>query len=200
MRYYIDNATLFIRGLFWAVSTGISGGIRNVTILFNHTVPADWNHAEPKKEIERIAAAAGIGQDVLGLLTAVPIPTLCVLHYDFITVFVTAGIRQEPAEKKTAGTINIIVISSEGMEDAALLETIMVATEAKTEALLAAGRVSGTPTDAVIAACEDNIKHRYGGRITEPGRRVREAVLKGVPEALRRFENEAPTKELDFFF
>ena len=47
------------------------------------------------------------------------------------------------------------------MADSALLETIMVATEAKTEAMLAKGRVSGTPTDAVITACEGEIKHQY---------------------------------------
>ena len=83
-----------------------AGGIRNATTLFNHTVPEDWSHEEPAKEIALIAAAAGAGSDVLGQFTAVPIQNLCVLHNDFITVFVTAGIPQEPA--KGAGTINII--------------------------------------------------------------------------------------------
>jgi len=198
MRYYTDSGSLFIRGAFRAASTGISGGIRNVTTLFNHTVPAQWNHTAPEKEIELVAAAAGTGKDVLGLLTAVPIPNLCVLQYDFITVFVTAGIRQESAG---AGTINIIVYSSEGLEDSALLETIMVVSEAKAETLLALGRVSGTPTDAVIAACEGEIKHRYAGRLTEPGQRIRDAVLRGVPEALGRFERDVqPTKPAFFIY
>ncbi|HNX17220.1 MAG TPA: adenosylcobinamide amidohydrolase [Methanoregula sp.] len=199
MRYYFDSDTLFVRGGFRAASTGISGGIRSVSTLFNHSVPPDWSHAEPAKEIELIASAAGVGRDVFGLLTAVPMKNLCVLQYDFITVFVTAGIRQEPESTSGAGTVNIIVYSSEGMEDSALLETIMVATEAKTEAMLAAGRVSGTPTDAVIAACEGTTKHRYAGRITEPGRRVRDAVMKGVPEALRRYESGSPDIEPGFF-
>jgi adenosylcobinamide hydrolase len=198
MRYYTGPDTLFIRGAFRAASTGISGGIRNATTLFNHTVPKDWSHKEPAKEIALIAAAAGAGSDVLGLLTAVPIRNLCVLQYDFITVFLTAGIRQEPANG--AGTINIIAYSSEGMTDSALLETIMVATEAKTEALLAAGRVSGTPTDAVIAASEGEVKHHYAGRITEPGRRVRDAILKGVPEALHRYESEGITEPAFFIW
>jgi len=198
MRYYLDSDTLFVRGAFRAASTGIAGGIRNATTLFNHTVPADWGHEEPKKEIDRIAAAAGAGHDVLGLLTAVPIQNLCVLQYDFVTVFVTAGIRQEPAGGNGAGTVNIVAYSSEGMTDSALLETIMVATEAKAEAMLAGGRVSGTPTDAVITACEGEIKHQYAGRITEPGQRVRDAVLKGVPEALRRYES-GTVKEPAFF-
>jgi len=198
MRYFTSGGTVFIRGAFRAASTGISGGIRDVTTLFNHTVVPGWDHAHPEKEIELVAAAAGAGPAVFGLLTAVPIRHLCVLQYDAITVFVTAGIRQEQ-DAPGAGTINIIAYSSEGMEDAALLETILVATEAKAQALLAAGAGSGTSTDAVIAACEGEVRHRYAGRITEPGRRVREAVLKGVPEALRRYTRGAATEEPAFF-
>ncbi|MDD1687384.1 adenosylcobinamide amidohydrolase [Methanoregula sp.] len=187
MRYYSDKNTLFICGSFRAASTGLFGGIRSVSTLFNHTVPQGWDHNNPEKELERVAAEAGIGPDTFGLLTAVPVEQACVLQYDFITVFITAGIRREPPA--TAGTINIMVTSSEGMEDAALLETIMVATEAKAEALLALDLpATGTPTDAVIAACEGELKHRYAGRITEAGLRVREAVLRGIPEALRRHD------------
>lgn len=187
MRYYLTSSTLFIRGSFRAASTGILGGIRSVSSLFSHTVPPDWRHDEPEKELERVAAAEGIGPDLFGLLTAVPVQQACILQYDFITVFVTAGIRREPPA--TAGTINIIVCSSEGMEDSALLETIMVATEAKAEALLGLDLpATGTPTDAVIAASEGETGHRYAGRITPVGMRVREAVLHGIPEALRRHD------------
>ena len=198
MRYYSDETTLYIRGAFRAASTGIDGGLRSLPTLINHTVPAGWDRKEPEKEIELVAARAGIAHDVFGLLTAVPIQDLCVLQYDFITVFVTAGIHADrPADP---GTINIIVYSGEGMGDAALLETIIVATEAKTEALLATGRpLSGTPTDAVIAASEGMVKHRYAGRLTEPGRRVRDAVLKGVPEALARYEGKARQAAPAFF-
>jgi adenosylcobinamide hydrolase len=187
MRYYFDSGTLFIRGSFHAASTGITGGIRQVSTLLNHTVPKVWNHKEPEKELEFIAAAAGINQDFFGLLTTVPMQHCCVLQYDFITVFITAGVRRELPEN--AGTINIIVCSSEGMEDSALLESIMVVAEAKAEALQAMDLpLTGTPTDALIIGCEGTIKHRYAGRITDPGRRIRESVLHGVPEAVRRHD------------
>jgi len=198
MRYHYSQDTLFIRGAFRAASTGIAGGIRDTRTIFNHTVPADWSHDEPIQEIDRIGAMAGYGTDVLGLLTAVPMHTLCVLQYDFITVFVTAGMREHPP--KGAGTINIIVCSSEGMADSALLETIMVATEAKAEAMIGLGRDAGTPTDAVVAACEGVVVHQYAGRIAEPGRRVRDAVLKGVPEALRRYESGAAGEPAFFIY
>jgi len=197
MRYYTNSNTLFVRGTFRAVSTGVGGGFQNVTTLFNHTVAESWNHTDPKKEIELVAASVGAGKNVFGLLTAVPMRYLCVLQYDFITVFVTAGIRH--GGKNGAGTVNIIVYCGEGMEDQALLETILVATEAKAESLLGSGKPSGTPTDAVIVACEGKIKHRYAGRVTEPGLRVRDAVLKGVPEALNRFETGSTGNRPAFF-
>jgi adenosylcobinamide hydrolase len=198
MRYYLDNNTLFIRGAFRAASTGISGGIRSVPTLLNHTVSPGGNETDPEKDIELVAASAGIDRNLFGLLTAVPVHQACVLQYDFITVFITAGIRREPPTG--AGTINIIVHSSEGLEDAGLLELIMVAAEAKAEALLALDLpLSGTPTDAVITACEGETRHRYAGRLTEPGLRVREAVLHGIPEALWRHDAGVSSGRPGFF-
>jgi adenosylcobinamide hydrolase len=199
MRYYLNPHTLFVRGAFRAASTGVSGGIRSVFTLLNHTVPAGWSHDEPEKDLELVIAGAGIGNEYFGLLTAVPVQRTCVLQYDFVTVFVTAGIHDGPSE--TAGTINIIVTSSEGMEDAALLETIMVATEAKAGALIAAGHTTtGTPTDAVIVACESAVTHQYAGRQTEIGRRVYEAVKRGIPEALARTAGSRGASATPAFF
>ena len=198
MRYYFDTSTLFIRGTFRAASTGISGGIRSVSTLINHTVPAGWSHEDPKKELEFVAAGAGISHEFFGLLTAVPVQHCCVLQYDSVTAFITAGIRREPPIN--AGTINIIVCSNEGLGDAALLETIMVATEAKAEALQKMDLpLTGTPTDAIIAACEGSVKHRYAGRLTDTGRRVRETVLHGIPEAIRRHDAPEQSAHSSFF-
>ncbi|MEI7856826.1 MAG: adenosylcobinamide amidohydrolase [Methanomicrobiales archaeon] len=198
MRYSLEDTTFFIRGAFRAASTGINGGIKPVYTLFNHTVPTGWDRVEPEKVLSLVAAGAGLGPDYFGLLTAVPVQQCCVLQYDFVTVFITAGIRREYPE--SAGTINIIVTSSEGMGDEALLETIMVATEAKAEALAALGLpLSGTPTDAVIIACEGEVKHRNAGRLTATGLRVRAAILHGIPHAIQRHDNEVEDHTLSFF-
>ncbi len=198
MRYYLEGPTLFIRGSFRAASTGFSGGVRSVATLFNHTVSPGGNHEDPGKELDLVTTAAGIDPEAFGLLTAVPMQQACVLQYDCVTVFITAGIRREPPE--TAGSINIIVTSSEGMEDAAHLETIMVATEAKAEALAGLGLpLTGTPTDAVIAASEGETRHRSAGRATEIGKRVRDAVLHGIPEALRRHDAATQSNRFAFF-
>ncbi len=187
MRYSLESDTLFIRGSFRAASTGVNGGIRSVSTLLDHMPGAGLPAEDPHKVLEIVAAGAGIGPDYLGLLATVPAGQGCVLQYDFITVFVMAGI---PGEGQSgAGAITILVTSTEGMSDAALLETIMVATEAKAEALLARGLpLTGTPADAVIAACEGEERHPAAGRTTDAGTRVREAVLRGIPEALLRHE------------
>jgi adenosylcobinamide hydrolase len=109
---------------------------------------------------------------------------LCILQYDFVTVFITAGISPG-----SPGTINIIVYSSQGMSDAALAGAIITATEAKSEALRGRGHpFSGTPNDAIIIASEGTGVHQYAGSRTEAGTRIHAAVLFGVSEALQRHE------------
>jgi adenosylcobinamide hydrolase len=198
MRYYTESDSLFIRGSFRAASTGINGGIRSVSTLLNHTLRPDCDSANAEKELEIAAAGAGIGGDYFGLVTTVAAGQACVLQYDFMTVFITAGIRRE--EPGGAGNINIIVTSSEGVTDAALLEIIMVATEAKAEALLALDLpLTGTPGDTVMAACEGVERHYSAGRMTGAGMRVREAVLHGIPEALTRHDTAVVADRPAFF-
>lgn len=199
MRYYTDTSTLFIRGDFRAASTGTAGGIRSVSTLFNHTIPLENDHQDTEKELELVVAAAGINCDAFGLLTPVPVSQTVVLQYDFVTVLITAGIRREPPA--STGSVSIIVCSREGMADSALLETIMVATEAKAEALQAMGLpLTGTPADAVITASEGAVAHRSAGRLTGVGKRVREGVLHGIPEALRRHDAPVESGRAPAFF
>jgi adenosylcobinamide hydrolase len=198
MRYYTQSDTLFVRGSFRAASTGINGGIRSVSTLLNHTLRPDCDAADAEKVLEIVAAGAGISGDYFGLLTTVPASQACVLQYDFITVFITAGIRRE--EPGRAGSVSIIVTSSEGMSDGALLETIMVATEAKSEAMLALGLpLTGTPADTVMAACEGEERHDSAGRLSEAGKRVREAVLHGIPAAFTRHDAGMTSDRPAFF-
>lgn len=187
MRYFIKNSTLFIRGKFLAASTGINGGLRPVSTILNHTVPNNWSHDNPIRELETQITKEGFSPEFFGLLTAVDMCNLCILQFDFINVFITAGITNPKFE--LSNTINIIVQSDEGLTNAALLETIITVTEAKVKALQMMGHsFTGTTTDAVVIACEGDIRHTYAGVLTELGRRVYEAVVFGVQEALKRQE------------
>jgi len=191
MRYFTESDTLFVRGDFRAASTGINGGIRSVPALVAHTLAPDSDAIDAARELEIVAARAGTGPDFFGLLTTVPAGQACVLRYDFITLFISAGIRRE--EPGRAGSISIVVTSAEGMSDGALVEAIMVAAEAKAEALQEIGLpLTGTPGDTLIAACEGEERHCSAGRLTEAGKRIRGAVLHGIPAALTR--HDAGTK------
>ncbi len=203
MRYFVRDDTLFLRGRFRAASTGINGGIADVTTVLNHTVPHDFEENPPRR-LELLAARHGLFRDYFGLMTAVNMRHLCVLQYDFITVFITAGVTNPTGAARVDAphTINIIAYSREGMADAALLEAIVTVTGAKAQALHNLGYdFPGTTTDAVAVACERDAPraHTYAGTLTEVGRRVHAAVLYGVPEALARQQGEVRRNEPSFF-
>ncbi|TAJ45367.1 adenosylcobinamide amidohydrolase [Methanofollis fontis] len=200
MRYYYSADTLFVRGSFRAASTGVNGGLGTVSTLLNHTVPEHFGHADPSRHLREITDAAGMGEDAFGLLTAVPMRHLCILQYDFITVFVTAGVTNPNPDPAVPHTINIIVTSREGFSDAALLGAIITVTEAKTRALRDLGRTfTGTTTDAVIAASEGEVVHEYAGPLTAAGMRIYAAVLRGVAAALDRQEGRVEDTGPSYF-
>lgn len=199
MRYFLRDGTLFLRGAFRAASTGVRGGLRDITTIYNHTVPENFDHGELSRYMDGIAVKRGFSNDYFGLLTAVAMRHLCILQYDFVTVFVTAGVTNPNPDPPH--TINVIVFSREGMADSALLETIVTATEAKAQALRDMGYAfTGTTTDAVAVACEGQpAEHTFAGTLTEVGRRVYAAVLFGVQEALKRQEGAIHRTEPSFF-
>ncbi|HWQ65622.1 MAG TPA: adenosylcobinamide amidohydrolase [Methanospirillum sp.] len=206
MRYHLTRDTLIIRGRFHACSTGISGGIRLVTTLLNHTVSENHPTDDPAYVIEQINRRNGLSPAAsFGLLTAVPMEALTICRYDNVTVFITAGATHpDPVSDDTPypvtqnpgqGTINIIccITGAAFFQDQALLDAIITVTEAKTLALVSMGKpYAGTVTDAVIIAAEEENYNTdpvaYAGSATPLGRRIHDAVLFGVPTALNQYE------------
>jgi adenosylcobinamide hydrolase len=183
MRYYIRGETLFIRGSFRAASSGTGGGIGPAGTLLYHSIAPDDNCQNPDRIIGNEIAREGLPEDFIGLLSPVEIRHLCILNYDFITAFITAAIRKDAAG---AGCmVSIIICSSEGLSDGALISAIITVTEARVLALQSAGH-DFPDTDGVIVAGEGLPVYPSAGPATEPGKRIREAVLFGLPEALKR--------------
>jgi adenosylcobinamide hydrolase len=198
MRYYLSGSSLFIRGSFDAVSTGISGGFARVGCLSNHTVTDAFEHDDPYREAEFLIRKEGVlPETAFSLLTGVQMEHLCVFRHDLVTCFITAGL---PREDNQGRTINIIVTCSEGLYPEALAGGIITVTEAKTGAILQEGRgIFGTPTDAVIIASEGTPVHRYAGPGSRLGRMIADAVLFGVPVALKRHESGSGQRKESFF-
>ena len=222
MRYFISDNTLFIRGSFKAASTGIKGGISDIETVINHTVPRNFSHDNPYVCLREIIQNKGYSDDFFGMLTAVPIKNLCVFSYDYITVFITAGVSNP--NPKGPNTINIIIHSREPLSDGALLEMIITATEAKADALFSMGYdFAGTTTDEVVVLYdkyninnendEKSLKseidvepdnstifiHEYAGTYTDCGKKVYTCVKMGIPEAIKRHEEIIHAKEPSFF-
>ena len=90
MRYYFDETTLFVTGSFRVASASEPGKICSVStvLLHSHTpLPSD---RFLQKELESVAARAGMGSDFIGLLTPGSLPKICILKYDFVSVFLAA--------------------------------------------------------------------------------------------------------------
>jgi len=95
--------------------------------------------------------------------------------------------RRRQARPEGFGTINLLVHVDAGLTDAGLLETLSIATEARTVAVVEAGyrpggvgAVTGTGTDCVVAACPPGGRIAYAGLHTAVGEAIGAAVLAAV--------------------
>jgi adenosylcobinamide hydrolase len=177
MRYYLHRNTLFVRGSFRAASSGPEGGLGPAVTLVLHEFHGEEGR-DPERALANEIAREGLPKDFFGLAIGVPLNQICVLQYDFVTVFIAASLD--------AG-ITIAACSGEGLTDGGLIGAVITLTEAKCQALIRSGHdLPGTPAGSVIVASEGEPVHTSGGPLTGPGKRIREAVLYGLPEALKR--------------
>lgn len=195
MQYYLKDSALIIKGDFEAVSTGLNGGHARVKYLFNKQVPRTFNPPDPQEFLKEEALKLGLEGAHFGLLTAVKMEYLQVIENDYLTAFITAGVSNGSKFRAKIGTINIILVSKARLSETALLGAIITATEAKGLALLEKGYTFlGTNTDAIIVAYEIDSKPvpenerkyeiPYAGSSTDFGKKITEAVIKGVKAGL----------------
>jgi len=90
------------------------------------------------------------------------------------------------------GTINIVAIVPVPLSDAALVNAVMTATEAKVQALVGCGfQATGTASDALVVACPVPVAggavEPYGGPRSTWGARLARAVHTAVEQGARRW-------------
>ncbi|MER6021309.1 adenosylcobinamide amidohydrolase [Streptomyces anulatus] len=206
--------------LLWRLGPGVrvcssavlGGGIGPRAWILNAQVPGGYPRLDPDRHLAEIAAAEGLTGPGAGLMTAADVAAYTTGHDGGVTATVTAGLgvrgwaavpdtatraprRPEDAEVPGApfrpGTVNIVVTLPVALSDAALVNAVATATEAKVQALLDAGLdCSGTPTDAVCVAAPEpgqdggepfaGPRSTWGARIA---RAVHTAVLAGARTA-----------------
>lgn len=164
--------------LVWRLGPGVrvcssavlGGGIGPRAWILNAQVPGGYPRLDPDRHLAEIAAAEGLTGPGAGLMTAADVAAYTSAHDGGVTATVTTGLgvrgwaaapdttRPEdvPSAPIRPGTVNIVVTLPVALSDAALVNAVATATEAKVQALLDAGLdCSGTPTDAVCVAAPE---------------------------------------------
>ncbi|OBJ15200.1 adenosylcobinamide amidohydrolase [Mycobacterium sp. 1245801.1] len=176
------------------VSSGpLGGGIGARDWLVNATVPLDYDRTDPDRHLTEIGAALRLNGAGCGLLTAVDVTRHHLAADGGVHATATVGLsspawaaapdhhfRREAPYR--VGTINIVVAVPVRLSEAALVNAVATATEAKVQALHEAGiRATGTASDAVVVHCpRDGTAEQFGGPRSTFGARIARAVHAAV--------------------
>jgi adenosylcobinamide hydrolase len=189
-----------------------SGGFGYCTQLVNRQVDPNYQEEDPIEEMNHFLREERLlPEKTAGMLTAARVVDygsyalawnqadrtledgLQVQAYATVGLSNKARAGRELLEEASLfpGTINIIVIVNGKLTDAAMVNAVITATEAKTAALVDLGvdidesgskkPATGTTTDAVlIAATERGDFHRYAGTATQLGYLIGRVVYESV--------------------
>jgi len=197
--------------LVWAPGPGwrmvstavVGGGIGPRAWWLNAKVSMDYHHPDPAAHVRQIAASVGAGPGAgggagVGMLTAADVTRWMCAEDGGVSAVATVGLglpvwaaADDAVVRLETGTINILVRVPAPLSDAALVNAVVTATEAKTQALLeAAVPGTGTSSDSVCVACPSSDStavlggdpgvEEYGGPRSPWGLRIARAVHAAV--------------------
>jgi adenosylcobinamide hydrolase len=172
------------------------GGIGVRRWVVNAQVPLSYGRRDPDHHLSRLGVSLGLAGRGVGMLTAADVRHVSSYTEAGVEVAATVGLGHPTwaaapdvlSPVSLVGTINLVVVLPERLSDAALVNAVATATEAKAQALWDSGiRGTGTATDAVCIACpEAGPPHAFGGPRSVWGARlaraVHGAVLGGLPK------------------
>ena len=173
-------------------SAPLGGGLGTRGWVVNAQVPSD-----------DIASEVGCRDGGVGLLTAAATARFTRHEDSEVVVYATVGIRYptfaaapetdtEPSTV-TAGTINVVAFSPVRLADAAFVNAVITATEAKTQALLelsVAG--TGTASDAIcVIAPTEGAETAFAGPRSELGSALARAVHSAVADGTHAWNSSA---------
>jgi adenosylcobinamide amidohydrolase len=162
------------------------GGIGVRRWIVNAQVPASYGRRDPDHHLSKLGVSLGLRGRGVGMLTAANVRAVSSFSDSGVEVSATVGLGHptwaaapdvvQPVS--LVGTINLVVLLPERLSDAALVNAIATATEAKSQALWEFGVAgTGTATDAVCVACpDDGAPHAFGGPRSVWGARLARAV------------------------
>lgn len=193
------GSLLWTAGRGWRMvsSAVLGGGIGGRAWVLNAQVSHGYRRTDPDRHLAALAAEAGARGPGVGLMTAADVAAYAHARDAGVEAVVTAGIgirgwAASPEEgaggPPAPGTVNIVAAVPAALTDAALVNAVATATEAKVQALLEARYdCSGTPTDAVCVAARVPAPGEepcaFAGPRSLWGARLARAVHRAVLEA-----------------
>ncbi|MEU0934504.1 MULTISPECIES: adenosylcobinamide amidohydrolase [unclassified Embleya] len=158
-------ALLWRAGPGWRMASSalLGGGIGERSWVLNMQVRPGYDRMDPVTHLHEVAAPLGLPSTLgVGLMTAAEVTAWTHGADEGVEAAVTTGIgiptwAAAPVPGTPGipapGTINILAAIPAPLSDAALINAIATATEAKVQALLTAGYAcTGTPSDAICIA------------------------------------------------
>jgi adenosylcobinamide amidohydrolase len=179
-------------------SAPVGGGIGTRSWVLNAQVPHDYTRTDLSAHVHEIAAANDCAGDGVGMLTAATVDAVSAGSEAGIDAWATVGLRlvtwaadsDDRAREWAPGTINVVALLPVRCTEAALVNAVMTATEAKTQALFER-RVPGTGTasDAVCIVCPpDGAAETFAGPRSELGAALARVVHAAVAGGIRGAE------------
>jgi adenosylcobinamide hydrolase len=177
-------------------SAPLGGGIGPRGWVINATVDLAYDRDDPDAHLATLAADLGLTGPGVGLLTGVDVAEQIRTEDEGVVVWSTVGLGSPvPAAAPTVsptdapGTVNVVAYVPARLGDAALVNAVATATEAKAQALTSLGiAATGTATDAVTVLCPPTGPVEvYGGPRSLWGARLARAVHEGVLERGRAY-------------
>jgi adenosylcobinamide amidohydrolase len=144
-------------------SAVVGGGLGPSAWWLNAQVSKNYSHPDPVAHARAIAASFELTGDGVAMLTAADVTRFTAASDAGVRAVTTVGLgypvqaaapETVVAQHNSPGTINILVLVPVPLGDAALVNAVLTATEAKTQALYEAGVPgTGTSSDAICIAC-----------------------------------------------
>ncbi len=171
------------------------GGVGPRRWIVNAQVPPSYARRDPDHHLGKLGVSLGLPGRGVGMLTAADVRRVSTVLDGGVEAAATVGLGHPtwaaaPDARHSVGqvgTINVVVVLPERLSDAALVNAVATATEAKAQALWDRGiAATGTATDAVCIACPDEGRpHPFGGPRSVWGARLARAVHAALSAAVR---------------
>ncbi|MGE6754476.1 adenosylcobinamide amidohydrolase [Rossellomorea sp. NPDC071047] len=198
----------------------ISSGVTNAgtgwyKTFVNRHVSKNYNSDNHHEEMQGYLQQIGVKrEDTVGMMTAVQLEDVCWGFYEeesfSVFIVVTAGVgnavdasmSDRHSFDHSPGTINIWVFINGRVSEAASIQGMMTATEAKVKALAAhnvkdpitGSGATGTSTDSIlIASTEEGVLLEYAGTITPLGKRISKGVYECTFHAISKYKKRVGT-------